>query len=405
MKYTTKSLLTAGLVLAFASLLSAQTPAQVGNIYVGTCDSQLQNTQQNEIDVYDPTGLFVTSFHGPSQNACLNAMTFDAGDHVHAISARFGTQAWNVIEFDNFGNLLGAPGPYNAPSAITHDLQGNIFLAQGNIVKVDHNGNQTTYAVAGGATSMDLAADQHTMFYTAANGDVKSYDIVSRTQGPDIVPDALARTVRVLPDMSVMFDTLGAVQRWVPPANCPGCPYKQKTIFQIPANADNFALDPDGKSFWSINTYYDRLHQVGYADIYRTDIKTSDPVAALSLQPLTNGRYYSMSIAVNGDGMGSSAIATDSIAFPSRTVGTISNPKKAILTNVGVVQVIVTNVTITGDFAIKKNACAKGVSPGATCNISITFTPTAKGARTGTLRIFDNAGNSPQVVSLTGTGK
>jgi hypothetical protein len=393
-------------VIATTVLASAQPPAQVGNIYVGTCDNNLPNTQQHEIAIYDSTGVPVTSFHGPAnQNACMTGMTFDAGDHVHVISARYGTTSWNALEFDELGSLVGSVGPFNSPVGISHDLAGNLYLAQGTIVRADHSGNQTAFTVAGGAISLDMAPDQRTIFYVASNGDVKSYDIASQTQGADIVTGALARQVRVLPDASIFIDVRGAIQHWIPTNNCPGCEYHLKMIYQIPANADSFALDPDGVSFWTINTYFDAQLQQGNADVYRTTIKTGDPLGSFSLQPLTNGRYYSMSIAVNGDGMGSSAIATPSVTFPARTVGTLSNPKKAVLTNVGVVEVVVTNLTVSGDFAILKNGCTKGVLAGASCNISLTFTPTQLGTRTGTLKIFDNAGNSPQVVSLTGVGK
>ena len=39
-----------------------------------------------------------------------------------------------------------------------------------------------------------------------------------------------------------------------------------------------------------------------------------------------------------------------------------------------------------------------------TCTINVTFTPTATGARTGTLTVSDNAAGSPQSIPLTGTG-
>jgi hypothetical protein len=41
---------------------------------------------------------------------------------------------------------------------------------------------------------------------------------------------------------------------------------------------------------------------------------------------------------------------------------------------------------------------------GGTCTMNVTFTPPALGARTGTLTITDGAINSPQHVSLSGTG-
>jgi hypothetical protein len=112
-----------------------------------------------------------------------------------------------------------------------------------------------------------------------------------------------------------------------------------------------------------------------------------------------------MSIGVNGDGMSSSVTVTPSLTFPARIVGTDSNPKKAVLTNVGLVQVVVTKIAITGDFKLNINGCTKGVLAGASCNISLIFTPSGTGTRTGTLKIFDNASNSPQTVTLTGVGQ
>jgi hypothetical protein len=248
-----------------------------------------------------------------------------------------------------------------------------------------------------------LAPDQRTIFYSTANGDVKSYDIVTETQGPDVAIDALARNVRSLPDGSILVDSLGAIRHWVPA--CVGCfPYREASSYQVPANADSFALDPDGVSFWTINTYYDHRNQLGKADVYQTNIKTREPMRSFSLQPLTNGRYYSTSIDVNGDGMNSTAITDSSVKFRSQVLGTTSNPKGAKISNTGPAQIIVSKLVITGDFAINGTGCLKGIPPGSTCNISITFSPTQSGTRRGTLTIFDTVSNSPQTVMLSGDG-
>jgi len=42
---------------------------------------------------------------------------------------------------------------------------------------------------------------------------------------------------------------------------------------------------------------------------------------------------------------------------------------------------------------------------GGNCIITVTFTPTKTGTRTGAVTITDNAANSPQSVALSGTGK
>jgi hypothetical protein len=57
---------------------------------------------------------------------------------------------------------------------------------------------------------------------------------------------------------------------------------------------------------------------------------------------------------------------------------------------------------ITGDFAIYANTCTATLASSTACAISITFTPTASGTRSGTLSLTDSAGT--QTAQLTGTG-
>jgi hypothetical protein len=61
-------------------------------------------------------------------------------------------------------------------------------------------------------------------------------------------------------------------------------------------------------------------------------------------------------------------------------------------------------ISTSGDFAIKHNGCPQNLAPGAKCSISVTFTPTLPQPRTGSLTLADTATNSPQAVSLSGTG-
>jgi hypothetical protein len=56
-------------------------------------------------------------------------------------------------------------------------------------------------------------------------------------------------------------------------------------------------------------------------------------------------------------------------------------------------------------FAVKSQ-CKKTLSPGKSCKVSVTFKPVDDTtAETGSLMIFDNAGGSPQSVTLSGMGK
>jgi uncharacterized repeat protein (TIGR03803 family) len=85
-------------------------------------------------------------------------------------------------------------------------------------------------------------------------------------------------------------------------------------------------------------------------------------------------------------------------------VGQTSLPQSVSLTNIGDSELIVSNISISADFAITVNHCANGVKPATHCNVDVTFTPQSPVVETGTLTFTDNASNSPQSASLTGTG-
>src|SRR3989442_1664013 len=93
-------------------------------------------------------------------------------------------------------------------------------------------------------------------------------------------------------------------------------------------------------------------------------------------------------------------------------VGTTSAGQNVTLTNNDAAPLNLTSITITGaqaaDFAFAAgNTCPTGagsVAPGASCTISISFTPAATGARAATVTITDDAPGSPHSVLLAGTG-
>src|SRR5207245_2429715 len=93
--------------------------------------------------------------------------------------------------------------------------------------------------------------------------------------------------------------------------------------------------------------------------------------------------------------------------FASQQVGSTSAAQAVALTNTGTTPVSITSIAITGanpgDFG-QTNNCGASVAAGANCTINVTFTPAATGTRSGTLTVTDNATNSPQTASLTGTG-
>lgn len=96
-----------------------------------------------------------------------------------------------------------------------------------------------------------------------------------------------------------------------------------------------------------------------------------------------------------------------SLAFGNHRVGTTSVSKPVTLTNTGNEALTIKNIAITGadagDFS-QTNNCGSSLLPGKSCTISANFRPKAKGTRIAAVSLNDNAGGSPQKVTLTGTG-
>jgi hypothetical protein len=111
------------------------------------------------------------------------------------------------------------------------------------------------------------------------------------------------------------------------------------------------------------------------------------------------------SIALSGVGVLAPfvTLSTNSLSFPDTPVGTTTAAQTVTLTNSGSAELLISSIATTGDFT-KSDQCGASIAAGASCVISVTFTPTAVGNRYGTLTITDNAAGSPHVVLLAGNG-
>lgn len=84
-------------------------------------------------------------------------------------------------------------------------------------------------------------------------------------------------------------------------------------------------------------------------------------------------------------------------------VGTASTAKNTSLANTGNAPLSISMVETTGDFAVTHD-CGSSLAASASCNLGITFTPTATAGRVGAARVTSNASGSPHSVILSGTG-
>ena len=134
--------------------------------------------------------------------------------------------------------------------------------------------------------------------------------------------------------------------------------------------------------------------------------KSIGPIAGTLM---VSDQYRSQTVALNGTGVappGVSLSPVSTLDFSSVGVGLTSGVQTVTLTNNGGVPLVVQSIGITGDFIILpgSNTCGGTVPVNAACTLQIAFVPTAGGPRAGTLTVSDNAPNTPQTLSLTGTG-
>jgi hypothetical protein len=104
---------------------------------------------------------------------------------------------------------------------------------------------------------------------------------------------------------------------------------------------------------------------------------TAAPAAAVVLTPLT-------------------------LTFPATIVNQTAKTQIVTVANTGANTVSLSSPAVTGDFAIAASTCAATLAPDTACSLSISFTPTASGTRSGVLTVTDTAGT--QTAQLTGTG-
>jgi hypothetical protein len=92
------------------------------------------------------------------------------------------------------------------------------------------------------------------------------------------------------------------------------------------------------------------------------------------------------------------------LSFGNQAVGTTSAAQSLTLHNTGTAGATGITVAVTAPFARLAGSCGTTLAAGATCTITVNFTPTATGAASGSVTITANVGVSGSPVLLSGTG-
>ncbi len=122
---------------------------------------------------------------------------------------------------------------------------------------------------------------------------------------------------------------------------------------------------------------------------------------------LNNGGSDGGTVTINGVGDAPAvSLSATSLSFVGQAVGVATAAQSLTLTNSGNVALSLSNIQVTGtnagDFS-QSNNCGSSVAASASCTINVTFKAGASGARSAAITLTDNAPDTPQSLSLSGT--
>lgn len=310
-----------------------------------------------------------------------------AGD---AFVAKINTNASGAASL-NYLTYLGGSG-LDQGNAIAVDSAGNAFVAgatSSTAFGFVPNGFQGANASEGDAFVAKLNTTGHLSYFTYLGGS-------KADAATGIAVDSTDNVYITGSTVSTDFPTAGAVFQ---PAYGGG-------------NADSFVakLDPTGKTLvyssylGGTNTEMATGIAVdtnGSAYVTGQTCSEDFPLAnPLQAVPGGNCDAYVAKVSI----LAGFALNPAGLVFPAQSLNTTSQSQTVTVTNGASAQTI-SSIAISGvnasDYA-ETTTCGSGLAAGATCTITVTFTPTASGLRKASLTITDNAPGSPQVVNLSG---
>jgi DNA-binding beta-propeller fold protein YncE len=132
---------------------------------------------------------------------------------------------------------------------------------------------------------------------------------------------------------------------------------------------------------------------------------TAEGVRTASISIADNAPDSPQSVALTGEGTFFSPMPAESYDFGSVAVGTSSAAKSFTLSNVGPTVMSISRIQTSRSVFTQTNDCGTSLQPGASCTVTVVFTPQTTGLSRATLNVVDSAFPLKQMpVNLRGTG-
>ncbi len=130
---------------------------------------------------------------------------------------------------------------------------------------------------------------------------------------------------------------------------------------------------------------------------------TDFPVTTSAFQSLFAGNMDGFLVKIGSASAPAVSLTPIPLSYASQALGSTSPAQTVLLRNMGSSPLSISSITAVGDFSENDN-CGNDVSAAGNCTLSISFTPTAPGSRSGAVVIQDDAAGAPHTISLSGIG-
>jgi sugar lactone lactonase YvrE len=338
----------------------------------------------------DPTGNVFIAEYGNSRVREINAAT-----GIITTIAGTGNSTFS-------GDGLATSNSVYAPQGIAVDKNDNVFVSDYNqrVRWISPNGYMTTIAGTGGAgyNGDGIPATTAELYEPTGVALDAAGDILVSDYG-----NSRVRSISVFPALSTSVGSLAFGLTSVGTTSSPETlilsAFGPVTISNIQTSAGFSEADDCPASLTNGST----------CTMYVYFVPTGSGTVNGTITINTNG-FFSQTNTVNLTGLGSAISLTGApVLFGNEIVKTTSANKVVTVANNGTTAITMGAITLTDttDFKIVTNTCpASGASlaGGASCNITVNFTPASTGAKRGSVVVNDSDPSSPQLIGLSGAG-
>ncbi len=343
----------------------------------------------------DAATLLYSTFLGPNNLATPVAISLDASNNAYVVGSTISTSfsLINGIEgFSTEGSQYQAGSDYDIllaeiDSQASSELIATYLGGSGNntaaSIALDANAN---IYVTGSTDSIDFPVSQGS-FQQIIGGNTDAFIL-------KIAPEAAAAVSLSPFSLDYSVQSLGTISA------------SQTVLLRNMGSATlNITSITASAGFAQTNDCGNSVPAAGTCTMSVTFSPTAVGTDSGSVSIMDDAAGSPHVIAMSGIGTGAAvALSPTSLSFPSLPLGTASAAKTVTLTNSGDQILTLGSIQVSGDYS-ETNNCAASLAASASCQIQITFTPSANGVRAGTLTVIDSAFNSPQTLVVTGTGQ